>query len=193
VEPITPELALVDPNLAARWRRAMPDPPDCLARIPSSTTSASPRAVVAAVAAVRQGANRRRAASLAVVVGALVLVALTGIPTLNALQHRAVKSSAVPSASSSPALGGAVSSVASQELHWPRADGVVYYDLVVFANGRPVGTLRTTSTAAMATSVRTVSGGRLGTGAYAWVVIGSRADGGGWTKPLAQGSFRISA
>jgi len=187
VESITPELALVDPELADIWRRAIPDPPDCLARLPLRTAPAA----VCRVPPVKAGG--RHTPSMAMVVGTLLLLALTGLPTLDILPHRAVKESRFSTASSSPVLGAAVSAAARQELRWPRITGVIYYDLLVLANGRPVGALRTTSTAVMAASVHAASGRPLRAGAYTWLVIGSRGDGGGWTNLLAHGSFRIPA
>jgi hypothetical protein len=73
-ELITPELALIDPELAERARRLLPMPRDCLAPRPWPMPRPEVRPQVES--------RLRRRPSLLVVVSALCLAALVGTPTL---------------------------------------------------------------------------------------------------------------
>jgi hypothetical protein len=74
--PISPELALVDPELAARLRALLPDPGDCLAPRPRAAAPASlPAAVQEAAPPVRPRPRWRRTVLLAGLVFAVGLFA----------------------------------------------------------------------------------------------------------------------
>ena len=73
---VSPELALVDPDLALRARAALPPPTDCLAAAPAPYAPRSAEVV--------ELPQRPRRPSLLVAVATLVAASLIGLPSAGA-------------------------------------------------------------------------------------------------------------
>lgn len=130
----SPELALVDPELAAAARRLLRRPGDCLAPRPRAGPVAAQPPVPAA----------RRRPSVLAVLATLVVAVIVGSPAVDLIP----RSSAGPSFSEpsptvvdpareqpsadSPRIAGAT------ELRWPSVAGADFYDVVVWRDGERV-------------------------------------------------------
>jgi hypothetical protein len=163
---LSPELALVDPELAAAARRLLRGPGDCLA-------GRAREGPVAAQSPVPSG--RRRPSALAVL-ATLVVAVIVGSPAVDLIP----RSSAGPSfAEPSPTVVEPVReqrSADSQgiaratELRWPLVAGADFYDVVLWRDGKRVldvwpRTNRLVVPAGGALEARTLAPGR-----YLWFV-----------------------
>ena len=135
MEVLSPELALVDRELAARARAALPDPPDCLSRSHFGDRSGASAAVPTVVRpAARRGPGRRRVVGRTPVVASwIVFAAFVGSSLLAFIplgeSARPVFAGPAPAASGDP--GGS-----TRLLRWvadPRADA---YNVILITGAR---------------------------------------------------------
>lgn len=163
---LSPELALVDPQLAAAARRLLREPDDCLIRPPREDP----------IAARLPAPPTRRRPSALVVLATLVVAVIVGSPAVDLIP----RSSAGPSfAESSPTVvepvreqrsGDSRGIARATELRWPRVAGADFYDLVLWRDGERVldvwpRTNRLVVPAGGALATRTLAPGR-----YLWFV-----------------------
>jgi hypothetical protein len=175
---VSPELALVDPDLAARLRSTLPDP-GCF--VPASLPSLRPPRRVAPVPAPapRRAAPRRRltrVAASAVAAAALGSLLLLGRP------HETGTSGPEASAAAQGASRAAAER-ASRRYGWSRLPGVEEY-AVTLLRGREV----VHRAIARETAFTVPRGLRLAPGRYTWVV---EASGSARQTPLLESTFVV--
>jgi hypothetical protein len=188
MEPVSPELALVDPELAARARRQLPEPPDALARRPPGPTmpvapaSADPDRSLTDVA--------RAATSLRFVVVAVMLASAFLGPVAVDLLSRSGNAGASGSGGESTAVPRPVTSVPGPggpgvELRWQSVSGAVSYDVIVWRGGARVLDLWPTGS-----RVR-IPYAALDPGRYLWFVYPRAGSGRGFGPLAGHGSFAV--
>jgi hypothetical protein len=151
VEPITPELALVDERLVSSARVGLPDPPDCLA--PAGERAAAP------VRALRHRIRSRRRTGIVLGTAAVLACALAGSSTPSTTS--AGKDTA-PHRASAP-------SRTPVELRWRPVADAAFYNVILWRNGE-----RALDLWPAASSVRLPAG--LEPGTYTWFVYPSFSD-----------------
>src|SRR5262249_3074970 len=146
---ISPELALVDPELAAVARLHLPEPGSFGRRpeSPANVDSPQPRA---------EGRRRMSQPFVLLVLVAIVASALFIGRAMSSVPRPWLSSTANPS-------------VAVQTITWRPVAGATYYDLVVWRNGRRVLDVWPTAAAAdVPQSARSGGGSSLEAGHYLW-------------------------
>jgi len=176
MEQISPELALVDPELAATARALLPAPRDCLGSRPRPAYRPEPEPISSKP---RRGSPRRP--SLIVALAALLIAAIVGLPSLDLL---GTGTGVEPTLAPVPPTPGAP----LRELRWRRVPGADFYNVVLWSNGRRVADLwpRTNHVQPRGASV-------LGPGRYFWFAFPGFSDGGKtrYGALVGRGSFQI--
>lgn len=188
---LSPELALVDPELAAAARRLLRGPGDCLTRRPREDP-------VPAQAPVR---SVRRRPSATAMVATLIVALVVGSPAVDLIpRSSAGPSFAEPSRTVVGQVGeqqsaGSPGFARATELRWPPVAGADFYDVVLWRDGKRVldvwpRTNRLVVPAGGALEARTLAPGR-----YLWFVY---AGFDGKTAPrfgalLAHGELDVTA
>ena len=212
MERLSPELILVDPELARRARRELREPRDCLARssrltstlgaglvgptLATDPSGGARRSVVPSVApTLRRGDEARSLPSFRVVVGALLVALLVGSPAVellraggeNPLLFTALEEPPArpPTADESDAPDGAL----SIRLEWPKVAGADFYDVVLWRDGR-----RVTDLWPRTNGVEIAKEPSLRPGTYQWFAFPAFTEGGGirYGRSVARGEFRLS-
>ena len=211
MERLSPELILIDPEIARRARRELPEPRDCLATSPSLTSTSGLDLVGLTLATDPSGGARRNVVSAAprlprvdeprslpsfrVVVGALLVALLVGSPAVELLRSggespplftaREEPPTRPPSADKSEAPDDAL----SIRLEWPKVTGADFYDLVLWRDGR-----RVTDLWPRTNGVEIAKEPPLRPGTYQWFAFPAFTEGGStrYGRSVARGEFRLS-
>jgi hypothetical protein len=175
--PISPELALVDPDLAVAARALLPEPADCLAarlrvpvRLPAQRHDAVPVAPARSTTELRRPRDLRRALRGVVTVGGWV--ALAGIiasPLLAFLPPNGAPSIVDALRAPLPATAAPNGAEPRSTIRWRPVPGASFYNLILVRGSRRVDFWPTKPTA------RVTRSQRAGTPAtpvvtYAWFV-----------------------
>jgi hypothetical protein len=191
---VSPELALVDAELAASARRRLPDPGDCLARAPAPAPPPLP--VVDARPYLPAGSRP----SALVVVATLLVAAIVGSPVVDLLPS---SGGAQPTLEATAPDGGAVEGKAAptveaarsaRVLRWRAVGRAAFYNVTVWRDGAEV--LNVWPTANRVTLVQAPTGPQsLPPGRYSWFVYPAFDVGDEQTrfgKVIASGVFRLA-
>jgi hypothetical protein len=180
VDPISPELALVDDRLGDLGREELPDAPDTL----SSLEQVQIRRAARSERARRR--HRARVAGLLGVATALLVAAAAGL-TLKLDDGSDPVPAAAAERSSSAAQEPAGQERSSIELRWRRVRGARFYNVILWRNG-----IRALDLWPRAPSVR-IPEGRLEPGVYQWFVYPSLGEGGAqrYGKVAARGTIKV--
>ena len=167
MDAVSPELALVDPELAAAARRLLRGPGDCLIRRPREDRIAVTPPVPA---------GRHRPSALAVV-ATLVVALVVGSPAVDLIP----RSSAGPTFADEPASPGVETTpvrpatagpavAPATELRWPLVAGADFYDVVLWRDGARVLDAWPRTNRLVVTSGGALEARRLAPGRYLWFV-----------------------
>ena len=209
MERLSPELTLVDPELARRARRELREPSDCLARPPSVASSSGAGLVASTLPTAPSGGARRSVVpsgaptqrrgdslpSFRVVVGALLVALLVGSPAVELLRSGGVGLPHITAGEKPPApLPSADASEPADEilpirLEWPKVKGADFYDVVLWRDGR-----RVTDLWPRTNGVAITKEPPLRPGTYQWFAIPAFTEGAStrYGRSVARGEFRLS-
>lgn len=201
MERASPELILVDPELALAARRLLDDPGDCLARRfwPGATTGPARRPEPATSTVLAHGERHlpraeRPLPSFLAVLGALLTALVVGSPLLDLLPADVERPSFARTGERGPAAGTETESDASKpvRLQWREVRGADFYDVVLWREGRRVTDLWP-KTNAVAIENTGDGATALGPGTYQWFVFPAFNEDGStrFGASVARGKFRV--
>jgi len=200
MERLSPELILVDPDLARIARRELRDPDDCLERRsrPRGSTAAaasSERAVAMETRA--HGASRaeRPLPSFLAVLGALLTALVIGSPLLDLLPVEVERPSFAPRTGDPPRIAASGTSNERSgriRLRWRKVRGADFYDLVLWRDGQRVTDLWP-KTNGIAIDVAGGEETTLSPGTYKWFAFPAFKDAEStrFGPYVARGEFRV--
>jgi len=183
---VSPELALIDPDLAARARGRLRAPGDCLR---------PPLAAASAAASRATGSRLHRAAASAAASGlALTAVALAVVSSLPGTTPSTVtpltsqtRGPALTPGRQLPAPGSTIN------LRWPALRGASFYNIVLWRNGARVHDFWPTKNHLVLPASGGRGGARLPSGSYLWFAFAGFRERGHtrFSRTLAQGTLVV--
>jgi hypothetical protein len=195
----SPELALVDPELAATARPLIADPPDCL------TPRLRQRPPIAAISQPDTEPGRRARPVIVAAVAWLLVALVVGSPSFDLTRRISAGSSVTPAGigagpaveANHRALGPAATSahtVRRTILHWPEVAGTVFYAVVLWRDGVRVKVLRSPTNHLSIRLDGRLGDMRLAPGRYLWSVFASVVQAGAthFGRSLTHGELQIT-
>jgi hypothetical protein len=184
----SPELALVDPELAATARPLIADPPDCL------TPRLRQRPPIAAISQPDTEPGRRARPVIVAAVAWLLVALVVGSPSFDLTRRISAGPSVTPAGIGAGPAATSAHTVRRTILHWPEVAGTVFYAVVLWRDGVRVKVLRSPTNHLSIRLDGRLGDMRLAPGRYLWSVFASVVQAGAthFGRSLTHGELQIT-